>query len=118
MLQQLNRRLLPHPWHTGDVIRRIAFEALEVKKLANPNTIALLKGSDVEFVDIGQAFFEGIEVGILVEYLQGVEVARDEIRLYIPLLLSLGIERRHNIVCLIIIKLIQRPTKRLQKLVE
>jgi hypothetical protein len=86
--------------------------------LANPNTIALLKGGDVEFVDIGQAFFQRVEVGVLVEYLQSVKIARNKIRLDIPLLLSLGVERRHNIVCLIIIKLIQRPAKGLQKLVE
>ena len=118
MLQQLNRRLLPHAWHARDIIRRITLEALEVKKLANPNTIALLKGSDVEFVDISQALLQGVKVGVLVENLQSIEVARNEIRLDIPLLLSLGIERRHNIVCLIVIKLIQRPAKRPQKLVE
>ena len=106
MLQQLDRCLLPHPRYARDIIRRITLEALKVEELANPNTIALLEGRDVEFVNIGQAFFEGVEIGILVEYLQSIEVARDEICLDIPLLLGLSIERRHNIVCLIIIKLI------------
>ena len=108
--QQGHGRLLPHPWHTGDVIAGITLQRLEVQKLASGHTQLGFERRWVVLLNMGQATLKRIHFGKGAYQLEHIKITGDKAG-FDTSGLGLGCKRTHNIIGFVIIGFKERPAQ-------
>ena len=85
LLQQLYRRLIPHPGNAGNVVAGVPCHALPVRYLLRGKAVFLIQGSRCEADGFGNAFPCEHQLRFAVHKLQSIPVACQQKRLHIRL---------------------------------
>ncbi len=117
VLDQLGRRLVPHAWYAGDVVRRVPAQGFEVNQLRRLEAVALpdLLGAVEERVRDAAPRHERLHR--LGDELEAVEVAGDDGH-GVATLLSDARQGADHVVCLEALDSVDRDGKRVQHLAD
>ncbi len=77
------------------------------------DTVFILEIFDVEFFDVRQAFFHSVNLGHRADQLQGIQITGQKTG-FNPLFFGLDSESTHDVISLVIIDFVKRPTKCVQ----
>ena len=108
LLQQGHSRLLPHSWHTGDIIAGITLQRLHIQKLAGGHTQFGFERRWVVLLDMGQSTLKRIHLGKGAYQLEHIKITGDKAG-FDPGGFGLRCKRTHNIIGFVIIGFEERP---------
>jgi len=115
--QQFERRLLAHPFDSGDIIRSIAHQPLQIDDLPGLQAIDFLQVRLIKNLDFAHAFARQQHFGRLRDELERIPVSRNAIRLN-PRLICTLCDCANHVICFIALNLQNRDIQLVQSLLD